>query len=165
MEFQSKMPRKSHANRARAANLQRDKRYPSQATTIEEVEEENFHGPDSHRVSLDHGSSHTIVGMRQDSDDMTSLVMMQNFLRSLVASEDQQWLMMRLRVQNQTQKVKLKARTRTRNRKFLKYLHWYIFRTHCRRHMTFKLHLQRNENERRGQKIYNKNSNRTKRRC
>jgi len=43
------MPRKSRANRARAANLQRDKRYPPQPTT-EEVEEEpeDFPGPDSH---------------------------------------------------------------------------------------------------------------------
>ena len=50
MEFRSKMPRKSRANRARAANLQRDKKYPSQPTTIGEVEDsdENFHGPDSH---------------------------------------------------------------------------------------------------------------------
>jgi hypothetical protein len=43
------MPRKSRANRARAANLpQRDKRDLSRPTTIEEVEDENFHGPDSH---------------------------------------------------------------------------------------------------------------------
>ena len=41
------MPQKSRANRARAANLQRGKRYPSQPT-FEEVEDEDFPGPDSH---------------------------------------------------------------------------------------------------------------------
>ena len=61
MEIRSKMPRKSRANRARAANLQRVKRYPSQPTSIEEIEEENFHGPDSHGCR---------DAPRQDSDDI-----------------------------------------------------------------------------------------------
>ena len=61
MEFRSKMHWKSHANHARAANLQRDKRYPSQPTTIEEVKEDNFHGPDSHDCW---------DAPRQDSDDI-----------------------------------------------------------------------------------------------
>ena len=42
------MPRKSCENHARAANLHRDKKFPSQPTTIEGVEDEDFHGPDSH---------------------------------------------------------------------------------------------------------------------
>jgi hypothetical protein len=47
LEFQSKMPRKSNANRARAANLQREKRHLPKPT-VEEVEDEDFPGPDSH---------------------------------------------------------------------------------------------------------------------
>ena len=62
IEFRLKMPRKSRANRARAANLHRDKKFPSQPTTIEGVEDEDFHGPDSHdcRDALRHDVSDII---------------------------------------------------------------------------------------------------------
>ena len=49
---------KSSANHARAANLQRGKRYPSQPT-FEEVEDEDFPGPDSH-------SCHNASELRHD---------------------------------------------------------------------------------------------------
>ena len=128
------MPQKSHTNCARATNLQRGKRYPSQPT-FEEVEDEDFPDPDSKSHNC-HNASQPRHDDIIDDEEFLNII---GCLRRTAMVDDE------VESKSESDDEGKEKRGGNSLRTYKEYPHWNNFWMHCRRHMT--LHLQRNENE------------------